>query len=90
MFEDAKRQGAQKSHWLGLDELLKSHLATKSEERMKIERMLNDTYKPFLPGVDVPAHLKQTSAQLSTEIEAINEVRRDIAREIADLNEPVT
>src|ERR1044071_9853332 len=85
MCEDAKRQGAQKSHWDGLDALMKDHLATRAEERVKIDRMLNDSYKPFLPGVDVPAYLKTAAARLSAEIEEINDVRRDIAAELADL-----
>ena len=90
MFEDAKRQGAQKSHWDGLDALMKGHLATRAQERMKIDRMLNGSYEPFLPGVDVPAQLKTATARLSVEIEEINNVRRDIAAELANLEAQAT
>lgn len=87
MFDDAKRLGAGKTHWLEVDESLKEHLVTRAAKRLEIDRQLNGAYKPFLPGVDVPEYLKKAAAQLATEIEDINEVRRDIAREIEIIDE---
>lgn len=82
MFDDAKRQGAQRAHWQDLETLMKEHLVTKTTQRLEVDRALNES---FLPGGEV-TRLREKTARLSAEIEEINDVRRDIAAELAEPN----